>query len=221
MSRTSATMLLLTVALAGAAIGCVPDGAVLSNGMRAPAAGVAGHPLAAILATAPVDSSPLARFAANPPALRLRWTAAPPVIRDFAHRGLPASLRDSLSSGAVGRVLRSVSGEATYYADKFEGRETASGTIFRQDDMVAAHRGFPFGTLLRVTNTRNNRSVQVRVVDRGPWGARAAARNTIIDLSRKAARQLGYIRQGRTPVRIDVLEWGPGAASNRSDGGAG
>ncbi len=218
MSRTSATALLGAVALASTAIACVPDSAALSDGIRAPSAIVAEHPLAAILATAPADSTPLARLAANPPALKLRWTSTPPVVRDFAQLGLPASMRDSLSSHAVQRVLQSVRGEATYYADKFDGRETASGTIFRQNDMVAAHRGFPFGTLLRVTNTRNDRSVEVRVVDRGPWGARAAARNTIIDLSRRAARQLGYVSQGRAPVRIDVLEWGPRPGSNRRNG---
>ncbi len=196
----------------------MPDSAAVSDGIRAPSAVVAEHPLAAILAAAPADSSPLARLAANPPALRLRFTPATAVVRNFAESGLPSSMRDSLSARSVQKVLQSVRGEATYYADKFDGRETASGTIFRQNDMVAAHRGFPFGTLLRVTNTRNDRSVEVRVVDRGPWGARAAARNTIIDLSRRAARQLGYVSQGRAQVRIDVLEWGTRGRSNRSNG---
>ncbi len=221
MSRKSATALLGAVALASAATACVTDSATVSDGMPAPSALLAEHPLAAMLAAAPADSSPLARLAANPPALRIRLTPASPVGRDFAQGGLPSSLRDSLPPRAVQRVIRSVRGEATYYADKFEGRETASGTIFRQDDLVAAHRGFPFGTLLRVTNTRNDRSVEVRVVDRGPWGARAAARNTIIDLSRRAARQLGYIHQGRAQVRIDVLEWGPGTDANSRRDGAG
>jgi len=99
-------------------------------------------------------------------------------------------------------VLR---GEATYYADKFEGRRTASGIRFRQSEPYAAHRTLPFGTVVRVTNERNGRSVVVRVVDRGPWGSTAKRRNTIIDLSRSAAEQLGYIRAGRTPVRVEVL----------------
>lgn len=104
-------------------------------------------------------------------------------------------------------VLR---GEATYYADKFEGRRTASGIRFRQSEPYAAHRTLPFGTVLRVTNERNGRSVVVRVVDRGPWGSTAKRRNTIIDLSRSAAEQLGYIRAGRTPVRVEVLLEGTG-----------
>ncbi|HSK21394.1 MAG TPA: septal ring lytic transglycosylase RlpA family protein [Longimicrobiales bacterium] len=106
-------------------------------------------------------------------------------------------------------VLETVTGGATFYANKFEGRRTASGIPFRQNQMVAAHRGYPFGTILRVTNLRNDRSVNVRVVDRGPFGA-SAARGTIIDLSRRAAENLGFISAGRAQVRVEVLEWGRG-----------
>lgn len=118
---------------------------------------------------------------------------------------IPARVR-----GAVGeRVLQAATGGATYYADKFEGRRTASGIPFRQNQMVAAHRSFPFGTLLRVTNLGNDRSVNVRVVDRGPFGG-SSARAPVIDLSRRAATELGYISAGRAEVRIEVLEWGNG-----------
>lgn len=119
---------------------------------------------------------------------------------------LPAPVRKALPPP----VLETVTGEATFYADVFEGRTTASGTTFRQSELVAAHRAFPFGTVLRVTNLRNDRQVQVRVVDRGPFGARAEARNTIIDLSRSAAEALGFVRAGRVAVRVDVVEWGDG-----------
>lgn len=106
-------------------------------------------------------------------------------------------------------VLETITGEATFYADSFEGRRTASGIPFRQNQMVAAHGGYPFGTILRVTNLRNDQSVNVRVVDRGPFGA-SAARGTIIDLSRRAAQQLDFISAGRAQVRVEVLEWGRG-----------
>ncbi|HEX2191375.1 MAG TPA: septal ring lytic transglycosylase RlpA family protein [Longimicrobiaceae bacterium] len=113
--------------------------------------------------------------------------------------------------GRVGpKVLASATGGATLYADKFEGRRTASGIPFRQNQLVAAHRGYPFGTLLRVTNLRNGRSVNVRVVDRGPFGSAANKRRTIIDLSRRAADRLGYTAAGRAQVRVEVLEWGEG-----------
>jgi rare lipoprotein A len=117
---------------------------------------------------------------------------------------VPERVRDQLPAP----VLEQVTGEATFYADYFEGRRTASGIPFRQNQMVAAHRAYPFGTLLRVTNLSNNRSVNVKVVDRGPFGA--AARRPVIDLSRRAAQQLGFITAGRTQVQIDVLEWGAG-----------
>ena len=106
-------------------------------------------------------------------------------------------------------VLETVTGSATFYASQFEGRRTASGIPFRQNQMVAAHRAYPFGTILRVTNLRNERSVNVRVVDRGPFGT-SAARGTIIDLSRRAADNLDFINAGRAQVRVEVLEWGRG-----------
>ena len=73
--------------------------------------------------------------------------------------------------------------------------------------MVAAHPTYPFGTIVRVTNLQNGRSVRVRIVDRGPTaGPRAAG--VIIDVSRRAAQALGFIREGRTRVRVEVERWG-------------
>jgi rare lipoprotein A len=154
--------------------------------------------------TGQLDPDDIARLAEKYPVLGAD-SAPEPQPSDNGVLAIPASMR-SLPRD----VLETVRGEATYYADKFEGRRTASGIPFRQNQMVAAHRLYPFGTLLRVTNTRNDRSVNVRVVDRGPHGKRAAQRNTIIDLSRRAAEQLGYIDAGRTPVKVEVLEWGEG-----------
>lgn len=95
-------------------------------------------------------------------------------------------------------------GYATYYARMFDGRTTASGTIFDSNDMVAAHPSYPFGTILRVTNLRTGSSTKVRVVDRGPAiGPRRSG--VVIDLSRAAATSLGMIRAGRARVRLDVV----------------
>ena len=99
-------------------------------------------------------------------------------------------------------------GQATFYADVLEGRRTASGETFRQGAMVAAHRAFPFHTRLRVTNTDNGRSVEVRVIDRGSFGDGRGVR-PILDLSRTAAERLGFLDAGRANVRVEVLEWGP------------
>lgn len=91
-------------------------------------------------------------------------------------------------------------GWASWYGRKFHGRKTASGERFNMNAMTAAHRTLPFGTKVRVTNLANKRSVIVRINDRGPF-----ARGRIIDLSRRAARVLGYARKGRARVRIEAL----------------
>lgn len=104
-------------------------------------------------------------------------------------------------------VLQAREGLATYYARRFDGNVTASGIRFDNDAMVAAHPTYPFGTVVRVTNLRNRQSVRVRIVDRGP--ARAARSDgVVIDLSRAAARALGFLSDGRTRVRLEVLRWG-------------
>jgi rare lipoprotein A len=92
-------------------------------------------------------------------------------------------------------------GEASWYGGKFHGRKTASGERFDQRALTAAHRKLAFGTLVRVTNGRNGRSVVVRINDRGPWGRRGA----IIDLSRAAAERIGMIRAGIVPVTVEVV----------------
>lgn len=120
----------------------------------------------------------------------------------------PGDVPEDIASNAPDRVLETATGEASFYADKFEGRRTASGIPFRQNQMVAAHLAYPFGTVLRVTNTRNDRAVNVRVVDRGPYGKKSR----ILDLSRRAAQELDFVGAGRAQVRVEVLEWGDGVA---------
>lgn len=105
------------------------------------------------------------------------------------------------------RVLHSQAGRATYYGPGFHGRKTASGEQFNQMALVAAHPSWPLGTVARVTNLNNGRSVHVRVIDRGP-AERIQRRGVIIDLSLGTALVLGFIKAGRIPVRIDVLQWG-------------
>ena len=113
------------------------------------------------------------------------------------------------AGGAPGTapVVESREGLASYYAQSFDGKTTASGVTFDGRAMVAAHPTYPFGTALRVTNLTNRRSVTVRIVDRGPApGPRA--KGVIIDLSRGAAQRLGFIREGHARVRVEVLRWG-------------
>ena len=95
-------------------------------------------------------------------------------------------------------------GLGSYYANKFAGRATASGSIYRPGEMTAAHNTLPFGTLIRVTNTRNGRSVEVTVTDRGPH-----TKGYIVDVSRRAAVQLDIIEAGVVPVQLTVIKAAP------------
>jgi rare lipoprotein A len=98
-------------------------------------------------------------------------------------------------------------GLASFYGGAFQGRKTASGERFDKNDLTAAHPSYPGGTLLKVTNVENSRSVNVRVIDRGP--TRPARREgVIIDLSRAAARRLAFTDDGRARVRVEVLKMG-------------
>ena len=94
-------------------------------------------------------------------------------------------------------MQKSFSGRASYYGNE-AGKRTASGERYNQHDLTAAHRTLPFGTRLRVTH--GNRSIIVRVSDRGPF-----IRNRIIDLSKGAAAQLGMIHKGIAHVYVEVL----------------
>jgi rare lipoprotein A len=91
-------------------------------------------------------------------------------------------------------------GFASFYHPVFHGRRTASGETFDRHGLTAAHKTLPFGTLVRVTNLRNDRRLVVRVNDRGPL-----IKNRVIDLSPRAARELGFFADGLTRVRLEVL----------------
>ncbi len=100
-------------------------------------------------------------------------------------------------------------GLASYYGPGFNGNTTASGTTFDQDELVAAHPTFPFGTVVRVRCLDTGRSVIVRIVDRGPAAA-YRAEGVLIDLSKGAARRLHMLKEGRARVALEVLKWGHG-----------
>ncbi|PJJ52782.1 septal ring lytic transglycosylase RlpA family protein [Hymenobacter chitinivorans] len=105
-----------------------------------------------------------------------------------------------LSSCGGSKNAFTQSGGASYYADKFDGRKTASGTTYRPNKLTAAHNTLPFGTVVKVTNPRNHRSVKVTVTDRGPH-----AKGRVIDLSRKAARKIDIVDAGVAPVQLKVV----------------
>jgi rare lipoprotein A (peptidoglycan hydrolase) len=102
-------------------------------------------------------------------------------------------------------------GQASWYGKAFAGKPTTSGEIFNHELLTAAHRSFPLGTKVRVTNVANGKSVEVKVNDRGPYvGGR------IIDLSSAAARALGMIEDGLTEVRLEAISF-PGESQIAKD----
>jgi len=94
-------------------------------------------------------------------------------------------------------------GIASYYGKKFHKKRTANGEIFNMYKVSAAHKSYPLGTKVRVTNLENGKSLKLVINDRGPFVS-----GRIIDLSYKAARKLGFVNQGKVKVRIDVLRLG-------------
>ncbi|HBF12414.1 MAG TPA: septal ring lytic transglycosylase RlpA family lipoprotein [Deltaproteobacteria bacterium] len=92
-------------------------------------------------------------------------------------------------------------GRASWYGGKFHNRKTANGEKFDKKDLTTAHRTLPFGTLLEVTNLANEKSVVVRVNDRGPF-----IKKRILDLSHRAAELLDFIKQGWTEVKAEIVQ---------------
>nr|BDD43801.1 hypothetical protein 20 [Spirochaetaceae bacterium] len=95
-------------------------------------------------------------------------------------------------------------GIASWYGGKFQGRLTANGEVFDTNELTAAHRELPFGTIVQVTNTDTGASVVVRINDRGPF-----VDNRVIDLSRAAADAIGLTATGVAPVVLEILEYRP------------
>ena len=104
-----------------------------------------------------------------------------------------------LSSIANGQA-DAMRGKASFYANKFEGKTTASGEKYTHDKLTAAHKTLPFGTLVKVTNRSNSNSVTVRINDRGPF-----IEGRIIDVSKSAAEKLDFINIGVTEVTLEIV----------------
>lgn len=121
----------------------------------------------------------------------------------FAQLTSVESSNVSTLGGTIGAneiKAKSYYGTASYYADKFNGRKTATGDIYSHSKLTAACNVLPLGTWIRITNIRNSKSVIVQVNDRlHPKNKR------IVDLSRIAAEKLGYIGRGLTQVKLEVL----------------
>ena len=102
--------------------------------------------------------------------------------------------------GMVGvAAAQSEEGTANFYGDKFQGKKTASGEVFGKDGLTAAHKKLPFGTKVKVTNVENGKSVVVTVNDR-----MAASNPAVIDVTRRAADELGFTGSDQAKVKVEV-----------------
>jgi len=133
-----------------------------------------------------------------------RWTpviAAAAIALAGCGTASPRFLSRDASVPAGGKYQ--LQGIASYYAEEFNGRPTASGEIYDMNKLTAAHRSLPFNTIVKVLNLQNGLSVNVRINDRGPFKD-----DRVIDLSLAGARQLGMIPLGTAPVKLQIVQLG-------------
>ena len=98
------------------------------------------------------------------------------------------------------RIMKGVS---SFYAEDFHGKLTANGEVYDMYGVTAAHKTLPLNTVCRVTNLKNDKSLILRINDRGPY-----IKGRILDCSYCAAKKLDFVNQGTTDVKIEVIEWG-------------
>ena len=113
--------------------------------------------------------------------------------------------KDKQSKPSFNKSKKVYKGISSFYGPKFHGKLTANGEIFDMYGVTAAHKEFPFNTVVRVTNEKNGKSLLIRINDRGPYIA-----GRILDCSFGAAKKLGFVGEGTAKVKIEVLEWGDG-----------
>ena len=91
--------------------------------------------------------------------------------------------------------------KASWYGPGFHGRKTANGEVYDQNSFTAAHKSLKFGTLLKITNLKNNKSVVIRINDRGPY-----INGRDLDLSKAAASELGMVRKGVAKLKVEEIK---------------
>lgn len=114
--------------------------------------------------------------------------------------------------GAAQTGTETLKGNCFYYSDTFHGRTVASGELYDKESLTAAHNTLPFGTMVKVTNLKNNKSIVVQVNDRYPPGV---SDSKIIEVTTRGARELGMLEEGKAEVQIETVQ----TAKQRSDPG--
>ncbi len=130
--------------------------------------------------------------------IKNRWLAKTMLtvsLASFCSAGLAKSKHHEFFDGQTGI--------ASYFSDKFHGKRTACGEPYNMNALTAAHASLPFGTLIHVVNLKNNQSVDVRINSRSH-----RANKRLLDLSKEAARQLGFLRAGIAMVKVTVVRLG-------------
>ena len=146
----------------------------------------------------------------NPSFLRSVVTAsmlalsASAVQAQAASAAAPASAPATAVAAAAQAATASESGKIAWYGKKFAGRKTASGEAYNPEALTMAHKTLPFGTLVKVTNPKNNKSVTLRVNDRGPTQS-----DRVGDVSQAAARKLGMVKSGVIDAELAVVGAAP------------
>ena len=114
-------------------------------------------------------------------------------------------IKSTSASSKNGKVKhrKVMTGISSFYAEDFHGKLTANGEVYDMYGVTAAHKTLPLNTVCRVTNLANNKSLILRINDRGPY-----IKGRILDCSYGAAKKLDFIRQGTTEVKIEIIEWG-------------
>lgn len=144
---------------------------------------------------APPPAEPAPHAAAAPAAPAAQHAAAAPAAKKAARQSA-AKKADKTEKTAK----FSQTGKASWYGPGFHGKKTANGERFDMNTLTAAHRTLPISSRVRVTNLANGKSVVVRINDRGPYHG-----NRVMDLSKAAAQELGFIRTGTAQVKIEPL----------------
>jgi len=133
----------------------------------------------------------------------IRVGLLPILVASIGLAGACAQRKAPTTSPASIEHHHAETGRASWYGKAPQGQRTASGERFDMHALTAAHRTLPFGTIVRVTDVRSGKSVDVRINDRGPF-----RRDLIIDLSYEAARKLGFVARGTARVQITVIDRG-------------
>lgn len=138
-------------------------------------------------------------------AVLLSACVSSPRFTNASYKQNESSVRFEYDDLTNSEILESSEGLASFYADKYNGRPTYSGVIYDMNGISAAHQKYQMGTIVRVTNLKNQKNIVLEINDRMPYWE-----DRILDLSLGAAKELDMINDGLVKVRIDVLKWGEG-----------